>query len=437
MRKRTHSRWPIIGLLRVALCLAVVLPLAGTVGATRAIAASPVSFEAWREAFWPEARAFGISRVTFDKAFAGITPDLSLPDLKLPGGGKKTVKGQAEFTRPPQAYVSGTYIARLARQGRELAARHRDALARIHRELGVAPHVLLALWGRETAFGNYRLPHDAIRALATQAYTGRRADMFREELLYALRMLEAGVIERANFRSSWAGAVGLTQFMPSEYFSLAYDLDGDGRKDIWSPADALASAASQLRKKGWEVGKTWGFEVTLPSRVTCAMDGPGGARTIAGWAALGVKRTAGRQFPKSYANDEAFLFTPGGGNGPAFLVLENFMVFKRYNPSDLYALFVGHLADRIAGGGDFVSGWGRIRQLPARRIAAIQAHLKRGGFSISKVDGKIGANTRSQIGQYQVRYGLEVDCWPSEALLDEMTRRYGPASPSAPVTGAD
>lgn len=380
------------------------------------------TFEEWRAQLWPDAKAFGISRKTFDEAFKGLKPDLGLPDLLIPGREETPVKGQAEFTRPPQDYVSRKYIARLADQGRALRRDHAKALARIHAELGVAPQVLLAIWGRETAFGRYSLPHDAIRALATQAYTGRRKEMFREELLNALKMLELRVVTRKNFRASWAGAVGLTQFMPSEYFTFAYDLDRDGRKDIWSVDDALASAAQQLRKKGWESGKTWGFEVTLPKAVTCAMDGPNGARTIAEWARDGVRRTAGRRFPDDYKDQVAFLFTPGGGLGPAFLVMENFMVFKRYNPSDLYALFVGHLADRIAGGGDFKHGWGPIKQLRARRIAAIQDHLKQAGYAISKVDGKIGANTRSQIGRYEIDHKLAVNCWPTARLLAHMLK---------------
>ena len=387
------------------------------------VRAAAEPFAAWRDAFRTEALRFGIRAEVFDAAFAGLTPDLSLPDLVLPGRKADEVKGQAEFVRPPQAYLDARYLDRLAAEGRTLLQRHGDVLRKIADRIGVAPEAVLAIWGRETAFGNYRLPHDAIRALATQAYRGRRKEMFREELLYALKMLQEGVVEREDFRSSWAGAVGLTQFMPSEYFTHTYDLDGDGRRDIWSIPDALASAANQLKRKGWQRGQTWGFEVTLPPAANCAMDGPAGARTIDEWMALGVRRVAGREFPKGYGREDAFLFTPGGGHGPAFLVLENFMVFKRYNPSDLYALFVGHLADRIAGGGDFVTGWGDIRQLPAREIAAVQQHLKSQGFKISKVDGKIGANTRSQIGQYQLRHKLAVTCWPSAELLRHMAQR--------------
>lgn len=400
----------------------VLLVLAIVAGGSLPAASEAPPFSRWIAALWPHAKAFGIERAVFDKAFQGLQPDLSLPDLVIPGRPPGAEKGQAEFVRPPQDYMKAVYLARLAADGRKLLRKHRAVLDKIEREIGVPPAVVLAIWGRETAFGKYRLPHDAIRALATQAYTGRRKAMFREELLFALRMLQDKVVTRAAFRSSWAGAVGLTQFMPSEYYALAYDLDGDGRRDIWSAPDALASAANQLRKMGWDRGKTWGFEVRFPKSVTCALDGPAGARAIKAWAGLGVRRVGKKAFPRGYLGEDAFLFTPGGGFGPAFLVLENFMVFKRYNPSDLYALFVGNLADRIAGGGDFVTGWGDIRQLPTKRIAAIQSHLKAAGFAISKVDGKIGANTRSQIGAYEVSRKLPIGCWPTQQLLETMAK---------------
>jgi hypothetical protein len=190
-----------------------------------------------------------------------------------------------------------------------------------------------------------------------------------------------------------------------------------------------------LRQKGWLAGVTWGYEVTLPAAVTCAEDGPARTQPISAWHARGVRRVAGRKFSAEQLRQKAFLFSPGGGMGPVFLATENFLVFKRYNMSDLYALFVGHLADRIAGGGKFVEGWQRITQLPTRQIAAIQSVLKRDGFAISKIDGRIGPNTRSQIGQYQLRHNLSVDCWPSAGLLSAMQaqstgRAQGKASES-------
>ena len=216
---------------------------------------------------------------TFDKAFAGVEPDFSIPDLVLPG--KVEDKGQAEFTRTPAQYVNAAYLAKLADQGKALLVKHRDALEKIERELGVQRQFVLAIWGRETAFGAHRSPHYAVQVLATQAYAGRRKDMFRNELIHALKMLEDGILTRETMKSSWAGAMGLTQFMPSEYYGLAYDLDGDGRKDIWnSVPDALASAANQLRYRGWVAGQSWAYEVRLPPEVTCRSEGsgPGEAR---------------------------------------------------------------------------------------------------------------------------------------------------------------
>ncbi len=396
-----------------------------------AAAAGRPGFATWRDQLWPDAQGFGIRRPTFDEAFKNLAPDLTLPDLNRPKSTGYKRPGQAEFTRRPQDYVREKSIKRLATIGRRLAKKHRATLVRIEQRFGVPAAVVLAIWGRETAYGGYRLRHDAIRVLATQAYTGRRHEMFRRELLHALKMLDDGVVSRSKFRASWAGAVGLTQFMPSEYEALAIDLDGDGRKDIWSVPDALASAANQLKQKGWQAGLSWGYEVILPATVTCAEDGPKQARPISDWRARGVRRVAQRKFRIDILDQSAFLFSPGGGMGPVFLATENFLVFKRYNMSDLYALFVGHLADRIAGARPFVRDWGSIKQLPRQQIAAIQSILKDENFAIGKIDGRIGPNTRSQIGRYQQRENLAVDCWPSAKLLQTMRQRSGKFKPDS------
>ena len=207
---------------------------------SKAAEARDAAFATWLSTLRQEAVAEGIRTGTFDRAMADITLDLKLPDLVLPGQSQKqrrSNRGQAEFTRPPQAYLNKRQLARLAKRGRALARRHRTTLSQIEQRLQVPRDVVLAIWGRETAFGGYRLKHDAIRVLTTQAYTGRRKDMFRDELLAALKMLDEGV-PRGKMRSSWAGAVGLTQFMPTEYFSTAFDLTGDGRKDLWAVPDA-------------------------------------------------------------------------------------------------------------------------------------------------------------------------------------------------------
>lgn len=375
-------------------------------------------FRAWLEVLWPEARAAGVSRATFDAAFRDVAPDLSLPDLILPGQTRPQGGDQAEFSKTPVEYLNPAQIERLAAQGRQLLAQHAATLAKIEREIGVARHVVLSIWGRETAFGTHKSSHYAIRALATQAYLGRRKDLFRAELLHALKMLEDRVVTVDTMRSSWAGAMGLTQFMPSEFYSTAVDLDGDGKKDIWrSLPDALASAAMQLKQKGWVTGQPWGLEVRLPEGASCQLEGIPQGRAVREWVRLGLVRADGRPMEPARLDEQAFLVMPAGHHGPAFLAFENYLVIKRYNMSDLYVLFVGHLADRIAGAGGFRTPWRELHQLPNREIEEIQDRLKTLGYDIEKVDGRAGMNTRNQIGAYQKASRLRVDCWPSAAVL--------------------
>lgn len=387
-----------------------------------AVAEPRTDFRTWVEALWPDAKAAGVTRATFDAALATLQPNLKIPDLELPGRPTDASKGQAEFTRAPKDYLDSAYLERLAATGRQLATRHKAELERIEREIGVDRYSILAIWGRETAFGTHKLPHDAIQVLATLAWTGRRKELFRNELIEALKMLQSGVA-RADMRASWAGAVGLTQFMPSEYFTYARDLDVDGRKDIFrSVGDALASGAAQLAGKGWVRGQTWGYEVVIPAGADCGYEGPTQARAIAAWAKLGFARADGKAWSPALQSVEAYLMSPAGAYGPAFLVFENFKVIRRYNTSDLYAVFVGHLADRIAGRGDFVHPFGGTGAQKTKVIEEIQTRLGKAGYDVEKIDGKIGSNTRKVIGLYQRSNGLEVDCWPSDAVLAHIRR---------------
>ena len=389
-------------------------------------AQQPQPFAQFVEGVWPEAQKAGVSRATFDNAFKGVTADLTLPDLVLPGRTEKQVLGQAEFVRPPQDYLNRDQLARLAVGGKVFMSRYLPWVEKIERELGVERHIIMGIWGRETAYGGGKLPHYGIRVLATQAWTGRRKEMFRAELVLGLKMLQDGVVTVETMRSSWAGAQGLPQFMPSDYYKHAYDIDGDGRKDIWkSVPDALASAAHQLKSKGWKQGVPWGFEVKLPDKVDCALEGPDDERPLADWAKMGVTRTGGQSFPEQLLGETAYLMAPGGMHGPVFLVTENFKVIRAYNTSDLYAVFVGHLADRIAGAGDFVTPWRGIGQLPTSEIMETQERLKARGFAVSVIDGKIGSNTRRQIGLYQRKSGIPVDCWPGVGTLARLRAPEG------------
>ncbi|MBN9278917.1 MAG: lytic murein transglycosylase, partial [Hyphomicrobium sp.] len=296
-------------------------------------------------------------------------------------------------------------------------------LDKVESEVGVDRAIVLAIWGRETAFGSHRPRHDVIRVLATQAYVGRRQDLFKAELIHALRLLQDGIVPRDAMRGSWAGAMGLTQFMPSEFYGSGVDLDHDGKLDLFgSTADALGSAGKQLKQKGWIKGLPWGIEVNLGGNVDCAQEGPANSRPIKEWAKLGIKRADGKPFARAHLDAEAYLMSPAGAFGPSFLATENFKAIRAYNMSDLYAVFVGHLSDRIAGGGDFTTPWHQIRQLPDREIAEIQEQLKRRGAAIDKIDGKIGSNTRWQIGQYERSARLKVGCWPRQEVLEHLRR---------------
>lgn len=419
LKKDFTSRGPAIRRPRSAL-IAAMIGLSVVLCGSRLAIAGEESFEAFRDALWPEAQQAGVSRATFEAAFNGLKPDYSIPDLDLPGRDKTGSKGQAEFTRPPSEYLNKTNMAKLADQAKPYLARHKAEFEKIEREIGVDRYSLLAFWARETALGQYKLPHDAIRVLATLAYKGRRKELFRVELIAALGMLEGGVA-RSKMRSSWAGAVGLTQFMPSEFETYARDIDGDGVRNIFtSVPDALGSTAAQLAGKGWVKGQTWGYEVRIPPTASCALEGPDQERPIREWAKLGFVRAAGRTWTEAQMDLPAYLMSPAGAYGPSFLVLENFKVIRRYNTSDLYAIFVGHVADLIAGAGDFEAPWASTVLQRTHVVEEIQSRLKALGYDVDKIDGKIGSNTRMNVGKYQVQSQIKVDCWPTEAVLAHM-----------------
>jgi lytic murein transglycosylase len=404
----------------VRLQLVVMLSLCMIVGANHAAAADS-SFARWLESTWPDARKLGVSRATFDAATRGLTPDLSLPDLVIPGRPPAKERGQAEFVQTPADYLKDATLERLATQGRQLAARYRDTLARIERMFGVPGPMVLAIWGRETAYGGAKLGYDAVRVLATQGYTGRRKALFRNEFVYALKMLEDGY-PRADMRSSWGGAMGLTQFIPSEFYKYAVDLDGNGRADIFnSVPDALASAAKQLHGKGWQPGSRWAVEVKVPAAIDCAIAEPDHKRSVRDWRAHGYVPLT----PLSAAeqSQEASLLMPEGIYGPAFLTFNNYYVIKEYNFADLYVLFVGSLADRIAGGGGFRQAWSKRPSVRSHSVEEIQRVLTASGYYGDKIDGKAGMKTRSAIGAYQTARRLKQDCWPSEDLLRAMQAR--------------
>src|SRR5947209_17991675 len=242
--------------------------------------AADAAFTRFLESLYPAAQQLGISRATFDAATRGLEPDLTLPDLVIAGRPDRQ-PAQAEFVQTPAEYLNEAAFDRLAAQGRALATQHRATLTQIEQPFGVPGPFVLAIWARETNYGSAKLPYSAIRALATQAYLGRRKEQFREEFLLALKMLQDGVIAVTEMKSSWAGAMGYPQLLPSGFYKYAIDFDGDGTRDIWtSVPDALGTIANHLAALGWQRGGRWAYEVRVPHGTDCTVAQPDVKMTV-------------------------------------------------------------------------------------------------------------------------------------------------------------
>ena len=386
------------------------------------------SFAQWVKDLRIDAAAKGVTPETFASAMKGVKVNWKLPDLEPPNLGpgqpqrpksekKERQKQQAEFDRPGR-YFPQKGLKWVTKLGREQKAKWKDTLAAIEKKYGVEGQVVLAIWGRETAYGRAKLPYYAVGALATQAFMGRRREKFREELLLALTILQEGHVSRRAMKSSWAGAMGHTQFLPSDFGNYAVDFNGDGRRDIWGTIpDALASTANYLARNGWQKGKAWGYEVRLPKGFDCTVEGLANARTIKEWLALGITRTFDRKFRADRLVEKTHLIAPAGTFGPAFLVLDNFEVFRSYNKADLYALYVGHVADRILFAGNFEAGWGRVPGFTRLEMKRLQTAVTNAGYDVGKIDGLIGSRTRSAVGKWQRKLGHPITCYPPRSLL--------------------
>ncbi len=399
----------------VALCL-----ICATPAAAQDRAAVERQFRGWlQHEIWPLARAKGVSRRTFKDALATVHPNWDLPDLVPPGSRPATPKAQhqAEFGSPGR-YFNANSVQGTAAIGRQMARRHAATLRRVEAQTGVPARIILAIWGRESGFGQVPIRHDAFEVLATKGFMSTRADYFTDELVAALQIVEAGHVGARSMKSSWAGALGQPQFMPSSFLAYAADGNGDGRADIWGSAeDTIASIGNYLAHHGWVRGRDWGFEVSVPQSVSCALEGPDQGRLIRDWVAMGISRVSGRPFPDQELRGEGYLMMPAGRNGPAFIVTPNFYVLKDYNMSDLYALFVGHVGDRIQFGvGDFQGRWGKVGGLYRSDIAAMQLALIGMGHDVGGADGLPGYKTRRSIGRWQEAAGHSPTCFPEARM---------------------
>lgn len=407
----------------VSLLLLLVLASGEAIAADKSRESVERSFQVWlAQHVWPEAEGHGVSRAIFDAAMRGVSLDWSLPDLILPGAAEKIPQeqSQAEFSSPG-AYFDEPRLKRLVADGRRQLDKWAVTLQAIERRYGVPRAIIVALWGRESGFGSAPLTRDAVRTLATEAYLGFRKDVFEPELIAALQILARGDVDRSQLKSSWAGALGQPQLLPSQFLRYAVDFEGNGHRDIWhSVPDSLASIANDLAQQGWKTGREWGFEVEVPEAVSCAAEGPEKGKALAEWARLGIRRVDGKPFPRGEADEIAYLVMPEGRLGPAYLVSPNFYVLKSYNNSDLYALFIGHLADRFAADKPFVGQWAKVGGLSRRDVKAMQDRLVAAGYDVGNADGLIGFKTRIAIGLWQTRKGLPATCFPNAALVREI-----------------
>lgn len=395
-----------LGLVAVVLGIQVAAPpaLAAKAAAKPAPAEKPSGdFSAFVERLRPDATAAGVSREVFDDAMGGVSPDPKIVAL---------TRKQSEFSRPIWDYVSGAASPGRVAKGRSAAAEWSTWLDRIESRYGVPREVVLAVWGMESGFGANTGGFSVVRSLATLAYVKYRGDFFRGELIQALQIIQAGHVTRAGMKGSWAGAMGQTQFMPSSYAAFAVDEDGDGHPNIWTSApDALASTANYLRQKGWRPGLPWVVEVAMPGTLDLSVH----RRGFADWAAAGLQRTDGQPLP---GTGQATLFMPAGVRGPAFLLGENFDVIRTYNSSDAYAMGVGYLANRIAGGAAIARAWPTDEKaLSHPEREEVQKRLSRLGLYQGDADGRHGAKTREAIREFQGRSGLAQDGYADPAVL--------------------
>lgn len=373
-----------------------------------AIRSAAANFNQCLAGLWPEASRRGISRASFDSHLRGMTPDLSIMDR---------VDAQPEFTKTFWEYLDILVSEDRVQRGRELLAQHAAAFDAAERAYGVDRHVIAAIWGIESKYSTMIGDRPVLRSTATLACIGRRQDYFRNEFLAILELLHRGDVSAEDARGSWAGAFGPTQFMPTVYKSYAVDADGDGRRDvIRSMPDLLASTSNYFRRHGWETGQTWGYEVAVPRGFDYLLADRSRQMTLHEWERLGIRRANGKPFPRS--SDRAFLMVPAGSQGPGFLMLNNFRVIMRYNPSEAYALAIGHLSDRLRGGEPFLQAWPRQeRALTMSERMEMQQLLSRRGFDVGEPDGRFGPKTRAAIRDFQARAGLVPDGFASQAVL--------------------
>ena len=377
--------------------------------ATAAAQDAPADFDALKTQLWPQAQAKGVTRATFDLAFRGITPDPRVIAV---------TKREPEYGKPIGEYVNSIASPSRVETGKQKAAQWAETFDREEKTYEVDRWILLALWGIETSFGDSKDRFDVVRSLATMVAAGYREPYFRGELIVAMKIFQDGNIDRDKMYGSWAGAMGQPQFMPSSFLDYAVDFSGDKKRDIWNNVpDVIGSMGNYMHKMRWKPGLPWGFEVTVPAQFDY-MQSRGAFKE---WAARGIRRADGGEFPQA---GNAFMLFPSGAGGPAFLVTDNFNVIKSYNNSDVYAIAVGHLADRMHGGPRIKTPWPtEDPQLSRAQRISLQTRLKAMGYTVKDFQGRLDFDIRDAVRTEQKKLGLRPDGHPTAAFLQRIGAR--------------
>jgi len=368
------------------------------------------SFERWLEGFKKDALAAGISQRTLASASPGMTFDQGIINKD---------RGQSIFSQSFLEFSGRMVGGDRIPSGRRQMQRHAPIFAKIQQQYGVPASVIVAFWALESDFGTNMGRDPVLKSLTTLAYDCRRGDMFRNELLEALKIVERGDLRPAEMIGSWAGELGQTQFLPSFYNKYAIDYEGKGRRDLLrNSSDVIASTANFLQGLGWRKGEPWIEEVRVPASMDWAQADLGIKHPKTQWAKWGVTRTDGR--PLAGEPLPASLLLPMGRNGPAFLAYSNFDVYRQWNQSLVYALTAGYLATRLDGAAQVQRGNGPVTPLNFGQIKDLQALLVRNGFANFEIDGKLGYETRKAVRAAQLKLGMPADGYPQADLLDRL-----------------
>ncbi|HUU24823.1 MAG TPA: lytic murein transglycosylase [Methyloceanibacter sp.] len=395
---------------RAGLCAAVLFGSASSVLAQNC--PGPAGFNKWLQGFKQQAVAEGISPQTVNAALNGVSyyPTAIAHDRR-----------HGVFAQDYLTFMGRMVSNNRMNVGKSLLQKYGSTFKRIEQQYGVPGPVLVAYWGLETDFGKVMGNLPSIRSLATLAYDCRRPEEFREQLMYALKVIDRGDLNPAEMKGPAHGEVGQFQFQPKTYYDYAVDFDGNGRRDlVRSAPDSLASAANYIASKGWQAGQPWLEEVIVPDNLPWDQADVTIQRPRLFWSRYGVTYRNGKPVPAD--NTPSALLLPMGKDGPAFLAYPNFInVYLDWNNSLVYSTTAGYYATRLAGAPPIRRG--NPEPFTAAETKQLQQLLAQRGYDVGKIDGVIGAGTRAAIRDVQIKFGLPADSYPSHALLRQLQRR--------------